>query len=143
MSFVGSFPDLPPEAAPRSPQFLGMLLDNPVFRDRIAPLNLRYLIAIGGETRVKQSGGAIAGAAPAPAGAFLFGAWVWNRDTQLVASILDVKQTGAAAEINAKASGTAWLVLVEGLPIGAPAFTETNACARLGDKLSQFLVAPR
>ena len=137
-----AFPDLAPDAAPRSPQYLGLILDNAVFRDRIAPLNLRYLIAIGGETRVKQSGGVIAGAAPAPAGAFLFGAWVWNRDTQLVASILDLKQAGAATEINANARGTAWLVLVEGLPIGAPAFTEANACATLGDKLSQFLVEP-
>ncbi len=138
-----AFPDLAPEAAPRSAQYLGMLLDNASFRERIAPLNLHYLIAIGGETRVKQWGGAIAGSAPAPAGAFLFGAWVWDRDTRLVASILDLKQSGSAVEISATAQGRAWLVLVEGLPLGAPAFTEANACARLGDKLSQFLVEPR
>src|SRR5215468_4103277 len=48
-----AFPDLPPDAAPRSPHYLGMLLDNAAFRERIAPLNLHYLIAIGGETRVK------------------------------------------------------------------------------------------
>ncbi len=138
-----AFPDLPPDAAPRSPQYLGMLLDNAAFRKRIAPLNLRYLIAIGGETQVKQTGGLIAGTAPAPGGAVLLGGWVWRRDTRLVASILDLKQPGSAAEMDATAKGTAWLVLIEGLPLGAPAFTEANACAALGDKVARYLGEPR
>ena len=138
-----AFPDLAPEAAPRSPQYLGMLLDSAAFRERIAPLNLHYLIAISGETRVKQTGGAVAGTAPAPGGAFLVGGWIWNRDTRLVASILDLKVTGAPAEMGATAQGTAWLVLIEGLPLGAPAFTEGRACAELGDKVARYLVEPR
>lgn len=138
-----AFPDMAPDAAPRSPQYLGILLDNATFRERIAPLNLHYLVAIGGETHVKETGGAVAGAAPGPGGAFLFGAWVWKRDTRLVASILDLKQGGSAAEMNTTARGTAWLVLIQGLPLGAPAFTEAKACAALGNKVARYLGEPR
>ncbi len=133
-----AFPDLAPEAAPRNPQYLGMLLTNPLFKERLSPLNLRYLIAIGGATKVETKGGAVL------AGGYgvgiLVGAWVWDRKTQLVASILDLKQARPAAEMDASTEGTAWLVLIQGLPLGVPAFTETNACTALGDKVAQFLL---
>ncbi len=142
-----AFPDLAPEAAPRSPQYLGMLLDNAVFRERIAPLNIRYLVAIGGDTRVETAGGAVAQPLPysvSPSGGVFFGAWVWDRKTRLIATILDLKQSREATEVSASAEGTAWLVVIQGLPLGAPAFTETNACAALGDKVARFLAtAPR
>ncbi len=88
-----AFPDLAPEAAPKSPEYLGMLLSDPVFRERIMPLNIRYLIAIGGDKQVKTSGGAVGFAASAPAAADLEGL----RRVALMAAELRSHRIAAAA----------------------------------------------
>jgi len=134
-----AFPNLAPDAAPRSPRYLGMLLDNTVFRERIALLHLRYVIMIGGETRVAQKGGMTMLPASVPGGPLPVGGWVRNNETELVASILDLAQTRPSAELNASASGTSWMVLLGLLPVGAPARTEATACAELGDAVARFL----
>jgi hypothetical protein len=134
-----AFPDLTPDAAPRSPRYLGMLLDNTVFRESIAPLRLRYVIMIGGETRVEQKGGMTMLPASVPGGPFPVGGWVRNNETELVASILDLAQTRPSAELNASARGTSWMVLLGLLPVAASARTEASACAQLGDEVARFL----
>ena len=133
-----AFPDLAPDASPRSPQYLGMLLDNPVLRERIAPLRLRYVIMIGGDTRVTQRGGMTMLPASVPGGPLPVGGWVRDRQTELAASILDLTRARPTTELNASASGTSWLVVFGLLPVGAPALTEAQACAELGDKVAQF-----
>lgn len=55
---IPSVSNLNPDAAPRHPQYLGLLLTNPVCQSRLAPLNLRYLVAIGGATDIDTKGGA-------------------------------------------------------------------------------------
>lgn len=125
-----AFPDLPHAAAPRSVEYLSVLADHPIFRQRIAPLNLRYVIAVGGATAHSDAIGVIGVAA----------IWVWSRHSRLAAAVLDLKQGGSAtiAEATAEGVGTAvWFIL----PIGVPTRTETHACDDLGRRIAEFLSA--
>lgn len=139
-----AFPDLPAAAAPRSPEYLSLLLNHPVFRERTARLNLRYVIAIGGATTVADTrAGALMlpapapGGVPTPAGAVIFGAW--DRRSRLAAAVLDLKEARSARIAEAEAAGSGWFVAFL-LPIsGVPTFTETQVCEDLGQRIVQFL----
>lgn len=133
-----AFPDLDPEAAPKSPDYLTLLLDHPVFRERIAPLGVRYLIFVGGRTEQQHNWGGIECGA-GYGGAACLGVVVWDRTSRLAASILDLKQTRSAGEMHAAASGHPWLAILGILPLGLPAFTESRACEDLGGNIARFL----
>jgi hypothetical protein len=130
------FFDLAPEAAPNNPEYFALLLDHPTFRERVAPLGIRYLISVVGGTEQTAEVGVI----PLPPAALIGGA-VWDRKSRLTASILDLKQARTSGEVRASASGSSWFVFVLPLPImiGAPAFTESKACGDLGEAVAKFL----
>lgn len=138
-----AFPDLAPQATPSSPEYLALLVDHPQFRERIASLGIRYLISVYGRTvqSTKTSefrcGGGYGGVG-------CFGVWTWDRESRLAASVLDLKETRAAGEVQVSTSGRPWLVYVGsvppfGIPLGLPAFTETRACRELGEAVAKFL----
>lgn len=126
-----TFPDLAPDAAPRSPRYLLLLLHHPTFRERITPLNLRYLIVVGGRTDQEMGGGCVSGPG---AGACIV---LWERNSQFGAVVLDLKEGRSPEEIQVSVEGTAWLFLP--FPIGLPAPTESRACEDLGQRIAQFL----
>ena len=131
-----AFPDLPAAAAPRSPEYISLLLDHPVFRERIARLNLRYVIAIGGATTMADAGGVVA-PVPSPRGVLIFKAW--DRSSRLAAAVLDLKEARSARIAEVEAAGRGWFVGFL-LPIGVfPTFTETQVCEDLGQRIAQFL----
>lgn len=136
-----AFPDVVLELAPRALIYLPLLLNDPAFRARIAPLGLRYLISIQGKTD-QQSKPIVGG------GAGLGGGWTalgaeWDRKSNVTASILDLKQSLGVGEIRASAEGKPWFVCVGALvfcvPLGAPAFTEAKACDDIGKAVAKFL----
>ena len=114
-----AFPELPAIAAPRHPRYIRLVLNRPDFRNRIADLNLRYMIFVGGviETRTQGGIGCFAGG---HAGA-CFGLVTWNKESRLAASILDMDRMEELETVNAKASGTAWLAVFIIFPFGFPA----------------------
>ena len=126
-----AFPDLSPQAAPRSPEYLSLLLNHPVFRERIAPLNIRYLIAVGGET--VQTGDVAA--AGGPGAAVIIG--VWARGSRLAAAVLDLKEARSEKVAEAMAGGVGMFMFP--LPIVIPTPTEGRACQDLGERVAQFL----
>jgi hypothetical protein len=134
-----AFPNLAPEAAPNSPEYLDLLLNHASFRERISSLGIRYLISVRGGTEQKGevSGGGIGGGGAA----VLVIGGSWDRKTELVASVIDLKQETASGEIKASASGRPWFfaVLPSPLVLGMPAFTEAKACGELGQALAKFL----
>ena len=134
-----AFPDLPSGGAPTDVKYLSVVLPHPLFRERIAPLNLRYLIAVSGGTESDRSGGTISGAAPR---AFaIIGGYVWDRKSIFRATIIDLRSAQPAAQAQSASGGRAWLFFIMPSPIvvGAPAFTETRACAELGAAIGSFL----
>lgn len=133
-----AFPDLEPEAAPRSPDSIALLLTHPVFRERISALNIRYLIVVGGATEYpRRSGGIYCGGAGHGAGCL--GLIVWDKETRLAASVIDLKRARPAGEVKATASGNPWFGVFLIFPIGLPAPTEASACYDLGVAITKFI----
>lgn len=131
-----AFPDVAPELAPRALVYLPLLLNDPAFRARIAPLGLRYLISVQGKT--EQEGTVFGEGA---GGASVLG-WSADRKSNVTASVVDLKSGVAAGEIRAAASGKPWFVCVGVLffcaPFGAPAFTEAEACDQIGTAVAKY-----
>lgn len=125
-----AFPDLPPEAAAHSTEYLALLLGDPRFGQRLAPLGIRYLVSVSGVTEHSLVG--------AGAGGFA-GLFVWDRQTRLAASVLDLAEGRLAGEMPATASGNPWLLIAGGIPLGVPAMTESRACEQLGEAVVKFL----
>ena len=136
-----AFPSAPAEPLLSAAQPFASVLEDPQFRNRIAPLGLRYLIAARGFT--VQQAKPIIGAAGAHGGAFTVLGAVWDRRSRITATVFDLKQFRTAGEIAASASGKPWLVCVGLLvlcaPIGAPAFTESKACKEVAEGVIKFL----
>jgi hypothetical protein len=136
-----AFPDIPLEMAPRASIYVPLLLNDPTFRVRIAPLDLQYLISVQGKT--DQKGETFAGGAGGGGGAVTWFGWSGDRNSKVTASVLDLKQRSPSGEIKATASGKPWFVCVGLLvfcaPLGAPAFTEAKACSEIGLAVAKFL----
>jgi YajG family uncharacterized lipoprotein len=127
------------EKSVRASTDISVLLKEPAFRERIAPLGLRYLVLIEGGTQ--QKGEPIIGVGGGP-GPTVFG-WSGKRQSSLWASILDLKKYQPAGHVSAEAIGKPWWTCVGlgpfCLPLGAAAFTESGACAKVGEGVVQFL----
>lgn len=144
-----AFPDLDFGTAPRSPESIALLLNNPVFLERMAPLVLRYLVIVGGivtEQRINFRGGRPSGGGGPfypPGGTSDPYLYVFvDRNSQVGALILDIKQAHASGEVSVTASGHPWLVWVPAalpIPVGLPAFTESRACGELGKAVVEFI----
>jgi hypothetical protein len=133
-----AFPNLTSAATPRQPEYIALMLKEPAFRERIAPLRLRYVAFIGGVTRISGPHGGASCVYGYPY-SVCFGFWHWDKDSRVGASILDVEAIQETEQVRATASGTPWFAIIGNLPIGLPAATEAAACADLGNRIGQFL----
>ncbi|HKF72243.1 MAG TPA: hypothetical protein VKB68_10865 [Stellaceae bacterium] len=131
-----AFPDLPSESAPTSPESMKLLAESEVLRERIAPLNIRYLLYASAVTEVRNNkvfGGAIGGAG---GGAAVAGE-SWDQQSDYSLAIFDMK-TGRNAASQGSASGHGWffvaLVLVP-LAAGWSPATESQGCQDLGNRV--------
>ena len=115
-----------------APKPWGELIKDTQFKERIAPLGLRYLILVSGETgqNLKFSSGSIM-----PPVLRLVG----PKDTSLKASVLDITHGRPAGKLDAFALGRV-MILILPLPIPMKlAFTESLACEKLGEAVANFL----
>ena len=125
-----AFPDLPAETAPYSSEYLLLILNDARFLQRIAPLRLRYLISVSAATEQSVVGAGAGGAA---------GLIVWDRRTHFTAAVLDIKQAQPTGELRGSASGSPWVFIIGGVPLGVPSMTESQACEELGKSVTRFL----
>ncbi len=133
-----AFPELPREAAPRSPEYLTHLLKDPTFTERVAPLELRYLLFVGGTTHVDQVAGGFSCVGGYPYAACA-GYWQWEKTSHIAASLMDFRSTATAKAFETTQAGTAWLAVVQIFPVGMPAATESAACTDIGRRVGRFL----
>jgi len=123
-----AFPGLPPEEIPPGHWPWDQLVDDPAFRERIAPLGLHYLIAVSGGTRTDwiYSGGFL--------GPFFTLDNRLKRHSRLQATVLDLKQGSKA--------GGFWVDAYDKVgTLIAP--TETRACRELGEGVAKFLAGEK
>jgi hypothetical protein len=135
------FPDLAPEAAPNTQEYVGLLLNHPTFKERVSSFGVRYLISIVGGT--EETGGFGVAGVGGYGGAVVVIAGGWDRKSSLTASVLDLQRGRTAGKVEASASGHPWLLIVFPSPlmIGAPAFTESRACRDLGEAIVKFVTS--
>jgi len=134
--------DLPPESWPLSRESLDTLSTDEVLRGRAAAAKISCIITVGGQTtqpRPRGGGVTLAGAG----GVGIFGFWLWERDWTLWAEIVEVASGKSLAKVKATVSGRPWLLMAGILPLGAPSFTETWACHKLGQGVVDALTARR
>jgi hypothetical protein len=134
-----AFPDEALDKAVRTSTDISLLLKESAFRERISTFGLSYLVLLEGGTQ--QEGEPIIGVGGGP-GPTAFG-WSGERMSSLWASVLDMKMYQSAGYLFVEASGKPWWICV-GLgpfcvPFGAAVFTESGACAKVGEGVVQFL----
>jgi len=130
-----------PENQDENNQYFTLLANEPVLKERILELGLRYIVSIHGGT--EQQGKPLFGAIAGQGAALTWFGMAWTRQSQLEASIFDLQQVVDAGTIRSFAEGRPWFLCV-GIgpicaPIGAAAFTESTACKGLGEAVATFL----
>ena len=126
------FPWFEFEHAPQTAQQMDDLLSRPRVRERIASLNVHYLISMALSTDAEGfpgfgcSGQGCVGLA-----------WA-SKTTQLDAIVWDLKTGREAGELSVSSSGTSWALGVI-VPIIFIAYTEEDACEALAAELGEFL----
>ena len=134
--------DQPLGSWPLSRESLEALSTDEVIRGRAAAAGIGYVITVGGQTtqpRPRGGGVTLGGAG----GAGIFGFWLWERESTLWAEIVDVASGQSVAKVEATVSGRPWVLMAGIFPLGAPSFTETWACYKLGQGIVEVLTAPR
>ncbi len=131
------FPGLDYLAVPSSLDSLTTLLQTASFKERINILGLRYLLILKHEysSNSEPIGGCVGGGAGGLCLAFL----VWNNETKISATILDLTKNCSAGEVKAQAIGRPWVGIVLVFPLGFPAFSEGPACDALGKQVANFV----
>lgn len=134
------FPWFEFEQAPRTAGELNVLLSRPLVRQRIASLNVRYLVSIAGGTEIDDvfPGLLCGGAGP---GVGCLGLMWEDRTSRLNAVVWDIVSGAQAGKLSATTSGTT-VVPAFIIPFPFIAYTDHDACQALARELTQRLFGP-
>jgi hypothetical protein len=131
------FPWFEPSTAPGNAAGLRTLLQRPGVTERLAQINVRYVVWLDGNTRKTDGGGSVACAA-GPGGAGCIGVGWWEKESGYVASIWDMHSATEIGSVSADVTGTSVLIgAIAPIPIITP--VRRAACDRLSDQLRSFL----
>jgi len=136
-----AFPNLPIDSAPTSLNQVRVLLENTIFLQRLKPLNLRYIVYVGGHTEIEGAhyweviGGYMA--------ATVIGYSKWEKDTDVSALLFDLQAPLEVVSVEGHTEGTSWVAGLFPLFIGMPDSTESNACSDIGEQLVSTLAAAK
>jgi hypothetical protein len=104
------------------------LLSTQIFRDRIAPLRLRYLVSIGEEEKSRDRGGL--GSGPF---------FNWYRLLKLSASVFDLKDGREVGQIVVESEGERMFFIFGFIPIWYVETIRGPGCKRLGEGVGNFI----
>ena len=130
------YPWFEPRLAPSSPEDIPKLLGHPMVAEAIERTNVRYVVWVNGSTETTDAGGSMTCAASVGGGG-CFGLSWWEKDSSYEASVWDLHNGEAAANISADATGTSYLAGVI-VPVPIIARTQNAACKGLAQQLGDF-----
>lgn len=131
------FPWFEPSTAPVRAEGVTQLLNRPKVAKRLGETGVRYVVWMDGNTRKTDGGGSIAcAAAPGMAGCFGFG-W-WEKQSDYVATVWDLKTAKSAGSVSTNVTGTSAMVGVL-VPLPFIARVQGAACDRMASQLRGFL----
>ncbi len=130
------YPWFEPRTAPLQLDKFGSILQEPLVRDAISGMGVRYIVWITGATeQVNESGSLACTFGPGGGGCFGFG--TWENESQYEATIWDFNSLSEAGRISTDARGTSYLPAVI-IPIPLIARVQSNACEGMGDQIMDF-----
>jgi hypothetical protein len=136
-----AFPDLPGDSAPTDLRYIRLVLDSPTVRQRLEPLNLRYIVYVGGHTEIEAShswviiGGYMAATAA--------GVSTWAKGTEVDALVFDLQNPQRTTSAEDHEHGTSWVAGLFPFIVGMPTGSENRACKEIGEQLVHTLSAAR
>ncbi|MCZ6625781.1 MAG: hypothetical protein O7B35_16370, partial [Deltaproteobacteria bacterium] len=125
-----AFPDLTPEQVLGQPW--NQRMSDPVFRERIAPMGLRYLIAVT-VSQGKSLTRYVRARVPH---------WKWQRIAVMSAKILDLRQLQVSGKVSASVQKTSRFSYAP-VPFVIPSFVKGRACEEFGKALASFLTSEK
>lgn len=134
------FPLFEPATAPRSAEDLAALMGKPMVTRRIAEFGVRYVVALRGQTKsTEETWGQVYGAGTR--GGFAIGGISVDLETDLHATILDLKSARPVAEMEAWKSGhfKAGIFIFVPYLIASP--TEAVTCKTLAQRVVGYMSA--
>jgi hypothetical protein len=131
------FPGFDAAAVPGTPDTLALLMDHPEFRSRIESHGIRYLVLLRGGTKAIRHGAASCVGGYGAAGCF--GAYWWDKTTEVEVRIMDARQGTVTDEITATAKGTPWVAVILIAPVGIPVSTEYPVCGAVAESIASHL----
>jgi hypothetical protein len=136
-----AFPNLPSESAPTELRYIRVLIEKPTLRQRLKPLNLRYIVYVGGHTEIQESNNWIVQAGFNAV--LVMGASTWTKETNVNALIFDLKRLTESTGAEEHAAGTSWMAGVLPFIVGWPDHSEHQACRQMGEQITQALARAR
>lgn len=135
------FPGIDYLSVPSSLESVQTLLQTTSFKARIDQLEIRYLLILKNEysSKAEPVGGCIGGGGGGACLAFI----VWNNETKLSVTVVDVEKSCSVGEVKAQAIGHPWVGIVLIFPLGFPAFSEGPACNALAKEVAAFIAGDR
>lgn len=139
---VAAFPELPPENAPRSPEYLKLALTHHDVRARLADLQVRYLVYVAGTREMPESWRDMTvfceqTGTPMPA---CVGGIEYTQTSWLKAVLIDVEDLEIFDTLRADDTGQSWaLVPVVPIPVWNIAETSDVACSALAKQVIKVI----
>jgi len=131
------FPWFEPSTAPANAAGLKTLLERPGVAERLEEIGVRYVVWLDGSTRKTDSGGSVS-CVIGPGGGGCIGLGWWEKQSDYVASVWDMRSAAEIGSVSTDVSGTSVLIgAVAPIPIITP--VRSTACGRLADQLRSFL----
>ena len=118
-----------------------VLIEDPEFQKRLNSLNLRYIVYVGGHTEMEAEH-AWAGVGGYMA-ATVAGMSTWEKETDVIALVLDLKSNSPVSRTQSHAEGSGWVAGVFPFIAGIPADTEGQACRHIGAQVAQLITEVR
>lgn len=136
-----AFPNLPIDSAPTDLRYVRVVLESPTIRHRLEPINLRYIIYVGGKTEIEASHSwvVVGGYMAATAAGFS----TWEKDTDVNALVFDLQNPKNATRSEEHSEGTSWVAGLFPFVIGMSTASENRACNEIGKQLVNTLAAAR
>ncbi|MFM7275816.1 MAG: hypothetical protein ACKO4A_18570 [Gammaproteobacteria bacterium] len=137
LEFMNSFyPWFEPRTAPMSLKRFAVLMDKPLFAERMRESNVRYIVWVDGQTETVDKAGSIS-CAVGPGGAGCLGFGTWDDNSTYEASVWDLQSMDTVAQISAEASGTSYMPAVI-VPVPLIARVQAAACEGLSAQLEKL-----
>lgn len=133
------YPWFEPRVAPLHLKRMKFFLSEPLLREKISSIGVRYMIWVDGATETTNSEGSLS-CSVGPAGGGCYGFATWDKVSEYEAVIWDLEDGKEEGRVKVDANGTSYMIAVVA-PIPFVAQVQSQACDGIGKQLRSFFSA--